>query len=69
MVQGEILEGLVARMVSYESPKHLEKVLRDFPPPPSEGGMLFLFYHALNYLLNSLDILGRHISIGLDETT
>lgn len=36
-VQGEILEGLVARIVSHESSKHLEKVLRDFPPPPSEA--------------------------------
>ena len=47
-VQGEILEGLVARVVSHESSKHLEKVLRDFPHPPSEEGMLFLFYNALN---------------------
>lgn len=38
-VQGEILEGLVARIVSQESSKHLEKVLEEFPPPPSEGGM------------------------------
>ncbi|KAJ9698200.1 hypothetical protein PVL29_007335 [Vitis rotundifolia] len=36
-VQGEILEGLVARIVSHESSKHLEKVLRDFPPPTSEA--------------------------------
>ncbi|XP_077247868.1 tRNA ligase 1-like isoform X2 [Tasmannia lanceolata] len=36
-VQGEILEGLVARMVSHESSKLTEKVLRDFPPPPSDG--------------------------------
>ncbi|XP_077232996.1 tRNA ligase 1-like isoform X2 [Tasmannia lanceolata] len=36
-VQGEILEGLVARMVSHESSKHMEKVLRDFPPPPLDG--------------------------------
>ncbi|OVA18150.1 tRNA ligase [Macleaya cordata] len=36
-VQGEILEGLVARMVSHESSKDMEKVLKDFPPPPSEG--------------------------------
>ncbi|XP_052186627.1 tRNA ligase 1 isoform X2 [Diospyros lotus] len=37
--QGEILEGLVARMVSHESSKHMEQVLRDFPPPslPADG--------------------------------
>ncbi|MQL87258.1 hypothetical protein Taro_019800, partial [Colocasia esculenta] len=32
-VQGEILEGLVARIVSPDSSKHMEKVLREFPPP------------------------------------
>lgn len=37
-VQGEILEGLVARIVSPESSKHMEEVLKDFPPPPNEGG-------------------------------
>ncbi|KAL7264689.1 hypothetical protein ACSBR1_002617 [Camellia fascicularis] len=36
-VQGEILEGLVARMVSHESSKHMEQVSRDFPPQPVEG--------------------------------
>ncbi|KAK4358754.1 hypothetical protein RND71_020983 [Anisodus tanguticus] len=36
-VQGEILEGLVARMVKRESSEHMERVLRDFPPPPLEG--------------------------------
>ncbi|KAI3995207.1 hypothetical protein MKX01_032009 [Papaver californicum] len=36
-VQGEILEGLVARMVSHESSKHMEKVLKEFPPP--SGGV------------------------------
>ncbi|KAL2488867.1 RNA ligase [Forsythia ovata] len=36
-VQGEILEGLVARIVSHESSKHIEQVLSDFPPPPLEG--------------------------------
>ncbi|XP_073144502.1 tRNA ligase 1 [Henckelia pumila] len=36
-VQGEILEGLVARIVSHESSEHLEQVLRDYPPPPSNG--------------------------------
>lgn len=37
-MQGEILEGLVARIVSPESSKHMEEVLKDFPPPPNEGG-------------------------------
>ncbi|XP_073021612.1 tRNA ligase 1-like isoform X7 [Primulina eburnea] len=37
-VQGEILEGLVARIVSHESSKHMEHVLRDYPPPSSNGG-------------------------------
>ncbi|XP_031280751.1 tRNA ligase 1 isoform X4 [Pistacia vera] len=41
-VQGEILEGLVARLVSHESSKHIEEVLRDFPPPPIEGADLDL---------------------------
>ncbi|KAK3022497.1 hypothetical protein RJ639_046712, partial [Escallonia herrerae] len=36
-VQGEILEGLVARIVSHESPNHMEQVLRDYPSPPLEG--------------------------------
>ncbi|CAK9174419.1 unnamed protein product [Ilex paraguariensis] len=37
--QGEILEGLVARIVSHESSKHMEQVLMDFPPPPLEGDL------------------------------
>lgn len=50
-VQGEILEGLVARMVSHESSKHMQKVLEEFPAvPDNEGGMvllpLFLFFDA-----------------------
>lgn len=36
-VQGEILEGLVARIVSHDSSEHMEKVLREFPPPPLDG--------------------------------
>lgn len=40
-VQGEILEGLVARIVSHESSKHMEKVLEDFTPPV-EGASLDL---------------------------
>ncbi|PRQ55634.1 putative 2',3'-cyclic-nucleotide 3'-phosphodiesterase [Rosa chinensis] len=35
--QGEILEGIVARIVSHESSKHMVEVLKDFPPPPMEG--------------------------------
>ncbi|KAF3454168.1 hypothetical protein FNV43_RR04615 [Rhamnella rubrinervis] len=38
-VQGEILEGLVARIVSHESSKHMEKVLKDFPLPTEEAGL------------------------------
>ncbi|XP_050292566.1 tRNA ligase 1 [Quercus robur] len=41
-VQGEILEGLVARIVSQESSKHMEKVLKESPPPPTEGAGLDL---------------------------
>ncbi|XP_071701268.1 tRNA ligase 1 [Rutidosis leptorrhynchoides] len=32
-VQGEILEGLVARLVSHESAKEMELVLKDYPSP------------------------------------
>lgn len=39
-VQGEILEGLVARVVSADSSKHLEEVLTDGSPPPPKGGIL-----------------------------
>ncbi|TKY67259.1 hypothetical protein E2542_SST10151 [Spatholobus suberectus] len=35
--QGEILEGLVARLVSHESSNHIEKILKEFPPPPVDG--------------------------------
>ncbi|XP_047337550.1 tRNA ligase 1 [Impatiens glandulifera] len=41
-VQGEILEGLVARIVSHDSLKHMEQVLKDFPLPPLEGAGLDL---------------------------
>ncbi|CAN6463133.1 unnamed protein product [Victoria cruziana] len=36
-VQGEILEGLVARIVSQKSTEHMKKVLCDYPPPPVDG--------------------------------
>lgn len=39
-VQGEILEGLVARVVSRESSAQTEEVLRNFPQPPIDGGKL-----------------------------
>lgn len=39
-VQGEILEGLVARVVSPDSSKHMENVLREYHPPPAEGGIV-----------------------------
>ncbi|XP_050233507.1 tRNA ligase 1 [Mercurialis annua] len=43
-VQGEILEGLVARIVSHDSSKQMEAVLKDYPPPPppAEGADLDL---------------------------
>jgi len=36
--QGEILEGLVARLVSHDSSIHIEKTLKEFPPPHADGG-------------------------------
>nr|CAD1818356.1 unnamed protein product [Ananas comosus var. bracteatus] len=42
-VQGEILEGLVARIVSRDSSVHMEKALKDFPPPPLDGSKLLNF--------------------------
>lgn len=36
-VQGEILEGLVARIVSRQSSVQMEEVLRNFPQPPLDG--------------------------------
>lgn len=41
-VQGEILEGLVARIVNRESIKQMEEVLRDYPSPPADGADLDL---------------------------
>ncbi|KAL0865271.1 hypothetical protein Bca101_044389 [Brassica carinata] len=41
-VQGEILEGLVARIVSSGSARDMEDVLRDHPPPPCDGANLDL---------------------------
>lgn len=37
-VQGEILEGLVARIVGRDSSIQMEDVLKEFPPPPLDGG-------------------------------
>ncbi|KAH0458939.1 hypothetical protein IEQ34_011753 [Dendrobium chrysotoxum] len=36
-VQGEILEGLVARVVSHDSSEQMNKVLKEFPAPPVDG--------------------------------
>ncbi|KAF8116240.1 hypothetical protein N665_0020s0092 [Sinapis alba] len=41
-VQGEILEGLVARIVRCGSARDMEDVLRDHPPPPCDGANLDL---------------------------
>ncbi|CAH2038619.1 unnamed protein product [Thlaspi arvense] len=41
-VQGEILEGLVARIVSSGSAIDMANVLRDHPPPPCDGANLDL---------------------------
>ncbi|CAF1924182.1 unnamed protein product [Brassica napus] len=41
-VQGEILEGLVARIVSSGSARDMENVLRDHPPPTCDGANLAL---------------------------
>ncbi|KAF3790306.1 hypothetical protein EJ110_NYTH09213 [Nymphaea thermarum] len=41
-VQGEILEGLVARIVSHKSTEHMKKVLCDYPPPPLDGAAVGL---------------------------
>lgn len=38
MVQGEILEGLVARVVNRESSVQMEEVLKNFPQPSLDGG-------------------------------
>uniref|UniRef100_A0ACD5U8S5 Uncharacterized protein n=1 Tax=Avena sativa TaxID=4498 RepID=A0ACD5U8S5_AVESA len=38
MVQGEILEGLVARVVSRGSSVQMEEVLKNFPQPSLDGG-------------------------------
>lgn len=41
--QGEILEGLVARVVSQDSSEQMNKVLKEFPPPPLDGRKFFIF--------------------------
>lgn len=55
-VQGEILEGLVARVVSHESLKHMDQVLRDFPLSPTEEGkqLSFLVLKVLSLSLSRL---------------
>lgn len=60
-VQGEILEGLVARIVKRESSEHMERVLKDFPPPPLEGGKLIISYmvspNSVPIFIGVLDVL------------
>lgn len=43
-IQGEILEGLVARIVTPQSLTKLEEVLEQFPRPPAPEGMGSLVY-------------------------
>jgi hypothetical protein len=38
MVQGEILEGLVARIVSHQSSDQMKEVLRSLSQAPLHGG-------------------------------
>lgn len=71
-VQGEILEGLVARIVSHESSNHMEGVLRDFPSPLVEGGMLvflqvlcFRFFATSNWDFYTSIAKMRHSSLGI----
>lgn len=40
----------MARIVKRESSEHMERVLRDFPPPPLEGGKIFSYMILLNTL-------------------
>lgn len=55
--QGEILEGIVARIVSQESSKHMEKVLNDFPPPPMDGGMMFhSFVFSFFWIIDHINV-------------
>jgi hypothetical protein len=49
-VQGEILEGLVARIVARESSAQMQEVLRNFPQPPIDGGKL-LNLNPILYLI------------------
>lgn len=60
-MQGEILEGLVARIVKRESSEHMERVLKDFPPPPLEGGKLIISYmvspNSVPIFIGVLDVL------------
>ena len=50
-VQGEILEGLVARIVSRDSAKHMEDVLKEFPPVAFDGGRCFEAYFVIHVIL------------------
>lgn len=56
-VQGEILEGLVARIVSPDSSKHMGEVLKAFPSAPLEGGSVFYsHFHWINTFPNMHDV-------------
>lgn len=55
--QGEILEGLVARLVNQDSSNHIEKILKEFPPPPADGGMLIDSRNIMSKLLATLTFL------------
>ncbi|KAL2328655.1 hypothetical protein Fmac_022082 [Flemingia macrophylla] len=46
-VQGEILEGLVARLVSHDSSNLIENTLKEFPPPPCTDGVALDFGPSL----------------------
>lgn len=51
----------MARIVSQESSKHMEKVLKESPLPPTEGGMSFVF--GIGYL--SYEILWFYVYFSL----
>ena len=64
-MQGEILEGLVARIVPRQSSVQMEEVLKNFPQAPLDGGkvlelklyaLLSLFFQYKSFLFVSLPI-------------
>ena len=49
-MQGEILEGLVARIVPRQSSGQMEEVLKNFPQAPLDGGKVLelkLYAHPI----------------------